>query len=163
MIVKDLDALARFLLEEWWDRHERWPHGIVVSSGFYDPMHRGHVAYLTCAARYGSVHVAVVNGDEPLERKRRGGKILIPEWERVEVVDAIRGVTFTLLWQGDTVDDVLRKLHPMFFAKGGDRTGPGNIPEWQTCQEIGTEVITSVGGEKVQSSSWLLNSWNGGN
>jgi hypothetical protein len=52
-----------------------------------------------------------------------------------------------------TVSRTLELVKPDIFAKGGDRTGPENIPEMETCQKIGCRVVTNVGGSKVHSSS----------
>ena len=119
------------------------------------------MAYLLAAGCLGLVHVVVVNGDGPLTRKRRAGRILLPEGERATVVDAIRWVDFTLLWVGDDVCEVLERLRPGVFAKGGDRAGPETIPEWGVCERLGIHVETGVGGGKVQASSTLLAAYAG--
>ena len=156
MIFTDLSTLARALPRSG-DRR-----GVVVSSGFYDPLHVGHVAYLLAAGRLGDLHVAIVNGDAALLRKRREGSPFMVEAERAEIVDAVRGVDFVLIWQGDTVAEVLEQLQPAVFAKGGDR-GPDNTPERATCERYGIRLVTGVGGgAKQQSSSALLARWGKG-
>ena len=153
MIFTDLSALAR-ALQRSGDRR-----GVVVSSGFYDPLHVGHVAYLLAAGRLGDLHVAVVNGDAALLRKRRGGCPFMPEAERAEIVDAMRGVDFVLIWQGDTVAEVLEQLLPAVFAKGGDRD-LDSTPERAACERLGISLVTGVGGgAKRQASSALLARW----
>jgi cytidyltransferase-like protein len=146
---KELDAFAEMI---------RARGHVVVSSGYYDPMHAGHASYLLAAARLGAIHVAIVNGDNALCRKR-GKQPFMPASQRAVVVNAIRGVDYVVVWDEDTVDGLLMLLRPAVFAKGGDRTSEQNIPEWRTCRSIGIEVVTSVGGDKVESSSALLTRW----
>lgn len=155
MIVRDLETLKTILagIER---RTSGWPRGVVLTSGYYDPIHFGHVHYLHDASALGEIHVAIVNGDKPLMLKREGKTPFMPEYERAQVVDGVKGVDFVLLWPFPTVDNVIAALRPHRFAKGGDRTGISNIPEWGTCVACDCEIITYVGGEKMQSSSWLL-------
>ena len=54
-----------------------------------------------------------------------------------------------------SVSEELRKLKPDIFANGGDRTSD-NIPEIKVCKEINCRMVFNVGGEKIQSSSSLL-------
>lgn len=129
---------------------------VVLTSGYYDPLHVGHVRYLMEAATLAKVHVAVVNGDRALRLKRLEGRIFMPAGERAYIVDSIKGVTYTLVWDNPTVEGVLAELRPKVFAKGGDRDSPDNIPEWKICKKLGIIVAVGVGGDKVRSSSGLL-------
>ena len=52
--------------------------------------------------------------------------------------------------------DAIKLLKPTYFTKGGDRFDASTIPEWPICQEIGCQIITGVGGGKIQSSSELV-------
>ena len=96
-------------------------------------------------------------GDDFLERKK--GYAFMPLEERMEIINAIKGVDFVVPWETDgdqTVCGALELLRPRFFTKGGDRTDYTNIPEWDICQNIGCEIIAGVGGDKIQSSSDLV-------
>ena len=76
-----------------------------------------------------------------------------------QIIDAIEGVDFVVPWiaeEDQTVIGAIEKLQPNFFTKGGDRFDASTIPEWNICQEIKCEIITGVGGGKVQSSSTLV-------
>lgn len=85
----------------------------------------------------------------------------MPEAERKEILEAVRGVSRVVL-TGHKADDPdrsvcreLREIKPQVFANGGDRHG-GNIPEYDLCNELSIEMVFNVGaGGKVQSSSWL--------
>ncbi len=127
----------------------------MISGGF-DPVHKGHVDYILAAASLTPCLVAVVNGDSFLMRKK-GYKFMDSE-ERAYIVDNIRGVDYTVIFNSefDTVDEIIEYLQPTSFIKGGDRNAKENIPEWDTCEKVGCEIITGAGGDKAQSSSDLV-------
>lgn len=131
---------------------------VVVVSGGLDPIHCGHVRLIQEAATYGKLYV-VINNDNWLYKKK--GFVFMPEEERLEIVNAIKGVSFVMLSFHDTdckdmtVCKELAFLKPDIFCQGGDRT-IGNNPEKDLCERLGIEVIYNVGGVKVQSSSWLV-------
>ena len=134
---------------------------IYLTSGGFDPIHSGHVRCILDSARMAAEDngklVVLVNCDGFLIRKK--GQPFMREAERLEVISAIRGVDLALIWYSDdqTVIDAIREIRPNYFTKGGDRSIPSEIPEWDICQQIGCKVIFGVGGGKIQSSSWLLN------
>ncbi|MBN2155579.1 MAG: adenylyltransferase/cytidyltransferase family protein [Candidatus Lokiarchaeota archaeon] len=127
----------------------------MISGGF-DPIHKGHVAYIRAASKITHCLVAVVNGDSFLIRKK-GYKFMSAD-ERAYIVDNIKGVDYTVIFnsEDDTVDEMIEILRPTYFIKGGDRNAKENIPEWDTCERVGCEIITGAGGDKAQSSSELV-------
>lgn len=136
------------------------PDRVVVASGFFDPLHVGHVAYLREAAKLGEALFVIVNDDWALDRKRgRDHSWFMPIEERLRVVDSIKGVDVVIPWHGDVVDQALECIMPAMFAKGGDRADSTSIPEWATCYRCGIQVITGVGGKKIVSSSHVLRRW----
>lgn len=136
------------------------PDRVVVASGFFDPVHVGHVAYLREAAKLGEALFVIVNDDSALEKKRgREHSWFMPISERLRIIDSIKGVDVVIPWPEDTVDLALECIMPAMFAKGGDRTDSMSIPEWATCYRCGIQVITGVGGAKSVSSSELLMRW----
>lgn len=83
----------------------------------------------------------------------------MPLSERMEIINAIRGVDFVVPWEDGTqfVSGALEILCPDVFAKGGDRSTPESVPEYNVCEKIGCRIVFGVGGvEKVQSSSSLI-------
>jgi D-beta-D-heptose 7-phosphate kinase/D-beta-D-heptose 1-phosphate adenosyltransferase len=127
----------------------------VVVCGGFDPLHIGHVRYINEAKKLGDHLTVVINGDSFLLRKK--GFAFMPAAERLEIIQALGAVDRAFVFDSDK-DDTIGALATMqfeVFAKGGDRTGPENIPEWPYCVEHGVEVVTNVGGGKVQSSSEL--------
>jgi len=127
---------------------------IMVSGGF-DPIHKGHIRMIREAATRGEV-IIVVNSDEWLVRKK--GYVFMPFEERVEIIQAIKGVRSTAVIGIDdsdnTVCEALRIYQPDYFANGGDRTDT-NTPEMEICEKLGIEMLWGCGGGKVQSSSAL--------
>ena len=81
----------------------------------------------------------------------------MPFEQRCEVISAILGVhTVTAVQDDDgTVCEALERLKPDMFGNGGDRTNK-NTPEMDVCEDLGIEMVWELGGEKVQSSSELV-------
>jgi D-beta-D-heptose 7-phosphate kinase/D-beta-D-heptose 1-phosphate adenosyltransferase len=131
---------------------------IIATGGGFDPLHEGHIRLFKEAKELGDVLVVMLNSDAQL-RQKKGSTFYLSENERKEIVESIRYVDKVIIDPGpDTTCEVaLRLLKPDILAKGGDRT-PGNMAEIeiQVCREIGCKIIYNVGGQKVQSSSWLL-------
>jgi cytidyltransferase-like protein len=133
---------------------------VVATSGGFDPIHPGHISCIIESAKYGDVVVVIVNGDSFLTEKK--GKPFQDVETRCLIVSGVRGVDYVVPFDapGDpTVSGALRAIRPDVFTKGGDRVDATTIPEWKTCVEIGTEVVTGVGLDKQWSSSDFLENW----
>jgi glycerol-3-phosphate cytidylyltransferase-like family protein len=126
----------------------------VLVSGGFDPLHRGHVALLQGASGYGLVYVAL-NSDAWLTRKK--GYVFQTWAERAEILRECRSVFHVLPVQDDddTVCSAIMSLQSDYFANGGDRTTP-NEKENIACKASGTKQLFGIGGQKVQSSSSLI-------
>jgi D-beta-D-heptose 7-phosphate kinase/D-beta-D-heptose 1-phosphate adenosyltransferase len=127
---------------------------IMVSGGF-DPVHAGHIRMIRDASKYGNV-IVIANSDAWLHEKK--GFVFMDFNQRAEILNSIKGVVLV-----DSVDDsdgtvceAIRRLQPTYFANGGDR-GKTNTPEQDVCEELGVELLWSIGGdEKVAASSELI-------
>lgn len=134
---------------------------IVITSGYYNPAHVGHLNLMKEAKSLGDFLVVIVNNDEQV--KAKGSFPFMKQEERMEMVKAIRYVdeVFLSIDKDRTIINSLREVakkypeNKLVFAKGGDST-QDNVPELDVCKELGIEVIFGVGGGKVQSSSWLV-------
>jgi len=136
---------------------------LVITSGYYNPVHIGHVNLMRDAKSFGDFLVVIVNSDEQV--KIKGSVPFMLEEERMEIIRAIKYVdeVFLAIDKDKTVAESLiavAQKYPdveLFFAKGGDRNS-GNIPEGETkaCNDFNIKIVNDVGGGKVQSSSWLL-------
>ena len=129
---------------------------VVCVSGGFDPVHIGHLRMIEAASHYGDV-VAIVNSDAWLMRKK--GYIFMPFEERCEILRGFAAVSdATHVNDADgTVCEALKRIKPTYFANGGDRK-TDNTPEMETCKRDGIELLWSMGGGKVQSSSELVDS-----
>mmetsp|Transcript_9067 Transcript_9067/g.10359 ORF Transcript_9067/g.10359 Transcript_9067/m.10359 type:complete len:148 (+) Transcript_9067:53-496(+) len=127
---------------------------IVVASGYFDPMHFGHIEYLQQSKDQGDKLIVIVNSDKQAAMKK--GSSFMAEEERVRLVRALECVDAAVIAVDDdrTVRKTLRLLYPDKFTNGGDQTNE-SIPESTVCNELGIEMVDQLG-LKVQSSSWLL-------
>jgi cytidyltransferase-like protein len=133
---------------------------VVITSGFFNPLHIGHINLIREAKKHGDFLVVIVNNDEQV--KIKGSTPFMHEQERIEIIKALRYADDVVL-SNDKDGSVIESLkmvaqkYPgeLYFAKGGDRHS-GNIPEGKICEELNIKIINNVGGGKVQSSSWLL-------
>ena len=136
---------------------------IVVVSGGFDPIHSGHIAYFKSAKSYGDKLIVALNSDAWLEKKK--GKFFMPLHERRSIVEAIKYVDEVISFEDDDKGscinalEAIKKSYPdeeIYFANGGDRDGK-NIPEMSV---LDIKFLFSVGGgDKKNSSSWILNKW----
>ena len=129
---------------------------IAVSGGF-DPIHAGHVRMILDAATYGDV-IVILNTDDWLNRKK-GYAFMLWE-ERAEILRSIRGVVSVVSDDKDntvckTLGLLKEDINLDMFANGGDRI-LNNTPEMNLCKDIGVSLLWNCGGEKIQSSSQLI-------
>jgi len=135
---------------------------IIIASGYFNPIHIGHINLFREAKKLGDYLVVIVNNDEQV--KIKGSVPFMPENERVEIVKAMRYVdeVFLSVDKDKSVRESLKQVAEkfkgkLFFANGGDKN-TGNIPEAEVCRDFNIRMIDNVGGGKIQGSSWLLNS-----
>ncbi|WP_236548098.1 adenylyltransferase/cytidyltransferase family protein [Polaribacter septentrionalilitoris] len=133
----------------------------IIVSGYFNPIHKGHLEYFNNAKAMADKLFVIVNSD--LQRKLKGSKEFQDENERLFIVQNIKAVdkAFISIDKDRTVCASIRKIHADFskeyqigFANGGDQDN-NSIPEVPVCKELGIELIDGLG-DKVQSSSWLL-------
>lgn len=127
---------------------------VVVASGYFDPLHVGHLECLELAKELGGKLVVIVNSDKQAVLKK--GFAFMPEEERMKIVGALGCVDEVVLSIDDdqTQCKTLAMIKPDIFAKGGDRHA-GEIPESDVCRELGIEIVDGLGA-KIQSSSELV-------
>ncbi|MEM1589958.1 MAG: adenylyltransferase/cytidyltransferase family protein [Candidatus Bathyarchaeia archaeon] len=133
----------------------------VFTSGFFDPIHRGHIALFKEAKGLGDRLVVHTHRDECCVKKK--GYVFMPLEDRVEILRSIKYIDEVVICDSGcdlTVADFLEKLKPDIFAKGGDRTIE-NLPkkEVEICRKLGIKIVFNVGGGKIQSSSWIINNF----
>ena len=126
---------------------------VVTTSGYFDPLHVGHLECLEMASELGDKLIVIVNSD--LQAKLKKGESFMKEEDRMRIVSALKCVdeVFLSIDKDKSQCESLRSIKPDIFAKGGDRTS-GEIPESKICRELGIEIIDGLG-EKIRSSSDL--------
>ena len=139
----------------------------IVVSGYFNPIHKGHLEYFNNAKSLADELIVVVNNDQ--QRALKGSQAFQKEDERVIIVSNIKSVDKTVLSidKDRTVCATLKKVaqdygseFDLAFANGGDQNNE-TIPERPVCEELGIALIDGLG-EKIQSSSWLLKKGNPG-
>ncbi len=126
----------------------------VVTSGYFNPLHIGHLKLIEEASKLGGYLTVIVNNDDQVLLK--SGKPFMNEKERCAIVRALKYVDEVVLSVDSdrTICKTLEMLKPNIFAKGGDST-IDNIPEREICDKFDISIVLGVGGDKIQSSSWL--------
>jgi len=134
---------------------------IVIVSGYFNPLHKGHIEYFSLAKAYGDLLYVIVNNDP--QRELKGSKEFQDEDERLFIVENLRVVdkVFLSVDLDRTVCQTIELIHSLedpknqlFFANGGDQNN-NTIPEKPVCERLGIGLIDGLG-DKIQSSSWLL-------
>ncbi len=135
----------------------------VILSGYFSPLHVGHLNMLEAAAEYGDKVIVIVNNNAQQVIKK--GKVIIDEADRLRVVKALRMVDEAMI----AVDtdrtvvasiEAIAKAHPgykLVFANGGDRESGALVPETPVCEEYGIEMIFDMGGSEKSDSSSRIN------
>ena len=125
----------------------------VCISGYFDPLHVGHLEYINKARELGDYLLVIVNNNSQCILKK--GKFFMDEKDRVEIVKNLKSVdeVFLSIDKDKTVSKSLEKLKPSVFANGGDRKNY-EIPESKICKQHGIKIIDGLG-DKIRSSSNL--------
>ena len=126
---------------------------IVCTSGFFNPVHYGHIEILKLAKELGDYLLVFVDSDNKAIKKK--GYSFMPEKERLEIIKSIKYVDEAIIVDC-SVSEALEKYKPHIFAKGGDRDIL-NLPqsELDVCKKYNIEIITGLG-DKIQASSDLI-------
>ena len=121
---------------------------VVAISGYFNPLHAGHLDYIEAAKKLGDKLVVIINNDKQVVIK--GSKPFMKEEDRIRLVNALREVDEAVLSVDEdaTVCKSLELVKPDIFANGGDRTKE-NVPENDICKELGIKQVFNVGGKKV--------------
>lgn len=134
----------------------------IIVSGYFNPIHKGHLEYFKNAKQHADYLFVIVNSD--LQRELKGSKPFQDEKERMIIVNSIKGVDKAILSidKDRTVCETIKKIaqeygeeYSLAFANGGDQNND-TIPEKPICEQLGVNLIDGLG-DKIQSSSWLLN------
>lgn len=134
---------------------------IVIVSGYFNPLHKGHLELFNKAKEVGDLLLVIVNNDK--QRELKGSKYFQDENERIEIIRALSVVDMAWIsvdedsTQNETLKLMVKKFYgsnKLAFANGGDQNND-TIPERAICEQFDIELIDGLG-DKIQSSSWLL-------
>ena len=135
---------------------------IIIVSGYFNPLHKGHIDYFKKAKSLGDTLFVIVNNDH--QRELKGSQEFMLEDERVLIIDELKVTdkVFLSIDKDRSVSSSIERIHSeyssnaeLYFVNGGDQDIK-NIPEMAICKKLGIELIDGLG-KKIQSSSWLLN------
>jgi cytidyltransferase-like protein len=132
---------------------------LVIASGYFNPLHKGHIEYLKRSKELGDALMVIINNDMQVELK--GSKVFQDELERKGIIDELKCVNYSLISidEDRSVKRSIEFIHKFIradkylFTNGGDQFGD-TILEKDICNELGIELIDGLG-EKIQSSSIL--------
>jgi cytidyltransferase-like protein len=134
----------------------------IIVSGYFNPIHKGHLEYFNNAKGLADELFVIVNSD--VQRALKGSKEFQKEEERLFIVQNIKAVDKAII-AVDTDRTVCASIQAIFetygqeyelgFANGGDQDNH-SIPEAPICTQLKIQLIDGLG-DKIQSSSWLLN------
>ena len=135
---------------------------IVIASGYFNPLHIGHIKYLRGASLLGSELIVIVNSDGQVRMK--GNTPFMSLKERMEIIRELKCVDYVVASIDNDktqrksirfLGELIGERNILIFAKGGDSMRE-NTPELSICKKYNIDVRFGVGGEKIQSSSWLI-------
>ena len=125
----------------------------VAISGYFDPIHVGHLEYIKEARKLGDKLIVIVNNNDQCILKK--GKPFMDEKDRLIITSSLKDVddVFLSIDKDKTVCKSLEQIKPDIFANGGDRKNY-EIPESTICKKYNIQIIDGLG-EKIRSSSDL--------
>lgn len=112
-------------------------HQVAMVDGAFDPLHHGHVEYFRAASALGVPVLCNVASDRYVRTKHQP---LLTEGQRATVVDAIRYISYTHIYEIDT-ETVLRQLRPRYYVKGADWKGRLPAAQLDICAEHGIDIV----------------------
>ncbi len=137
----------------------------VIVSGYFNPLHGGHLDLIESAKALGDELVVIVNNDDQQVIKK--GKVILDEQNRARLMSALRDVDEVVLSidQDPTVIKTLQKVADMYpddeliFAQGGDRGSIQEMPELEAkvCETNSIKIVFGVGGTEKRDSSTRIN------
>jgi rfaE bifunctional protein nucleotidyltransferase chain/domain len=133
---------------------------VAFANGCFDLLHVGHVRYLLAAAREADRLVVAINDDRSVAALKGANRPILPAADRAELVAAVRGVSYVVVFDEPTVTPLLELLHPDVHCKGTDYT-QNTVPERDTVLAYGGRIAI-VGDPKDHSTRELLERIRGG-
>ena len=112
---------------------------VVFTNGCFDILHAGHVRYLAAARALGDMLILGLNSDASVRRLKGEMRPVNTAEDRAEVVGALKSVDYVVIFGEDTAENLIAKVRPAVYAKGGDYTRE-TLPEARIVESYGGEV-----------------------
>ena len=134
----------------------------IIVSGYFNPVHKGHIEYFMNAKKIADYLIVIVNND--CQRKIKQSREFMLEDERIFIVKNLQMVDKcymsidkdrTVINTIELIYNELNHKYDLYFGNGGDQSND-IIPERDICDKLSIKLIDNLG-EKIQSSSWILN------
>ena len=127
---------------------------IAFANGVFDVLHVGHVRYLQEASKEADVLIVGVNSDDSVRAIKGPARPVVNERERAELISAIRGVSFVIIFNDASPARLIAALQPDVHCKGTDYTAD-SVPEAEIVRAYGGRVAI-VGDPKDHSTTDML-------
>ena len=127
---------------------------VAFANGCFDVLHVGHVRYVQGAAAEADRLIVAINDDESVRGMKGPNRPVLPAADRAELVAALRGVDYVVVFPDATVARLLERFRPDVHCKGTDYT-VDTVPERETVRAYGGRIAI-VGDPKNHSTSELL-------
>ena len=136
---------------------------IQIVSGFFNPLHGGHLDMIEAAAKLGDKLIVIVNND--VQQVMKKDKVILSEQNRARLIGALRAVDEVVI-AIDEDPTVIRTLQyiaekypndELTFSNGGDRDSEKAIPEGEVCHKYNIQLLFGVGGVDKADSSTRIN------
>jgi rfaE bifunctional protein nucleotidyltransferase chain/domain len=127
---------------------------VALANGCFDLLHVGHVRYLRAAADLADRLVVAVNDDASVRALKGAGRPVLGASDRAEIVAAIRGVAYVVVFGGLDVGRLLLLLKPDVHCKGTDYA-EDSVPERALVASYGGRTAI-VGDPKRHATSDLI-------
>lgn len=125
---------------------------IAATNGCFDILHTGHTRYLKQAAGFADVLIVLVNSDKSVKKLKGETRPINSENDRAEVLEALKSVDYTVIFDENSPIELLLKIKPDVYAKGGDYTLE-TLPEAPELLKAGIriEFVPFVSGKSTTS------------
>jgi cytidyltransferase-like protein len=140
----------------------------VIVSGFFNPLHGGHIDMIEAASKLGDWLIVIVNND--IHQMTKKGKIILDENNRARLMASLKHVDEVIIgidpehpnWPSTKTLELIADKYPedeLIFCNGGDRPDPEALPgpEAELCRERGIKMVFGVGGNEKADSSTRIN------
>lgn len=147
--ILDEQALQKLL-----EAHRAEGKTLAWANGCFDLLHVGHIRFIQGAAAVADLLIVGVNGDDSVRELKGPDRPLMPAAERAEIIAALEGVDYVLVFEERSPAAILSRLRPDFQCKGTDYTAD-SVPEAEIVRAYGGKVMI-VGDPKDHSTTALI-------